>query len=279
VVSHLTDALEVDGARIRYGTVGAGGNGPDLVLIHGNGAHHLWWAPVMEHLRLGRRLVMLDLSGHGDSSHRPEYRPSMWEAEVLAVMQATGSRDPVLVGHSMGGRVGLMVASNHPDKVSGLVTIDASVRPPERYRDNDDVTRRHGKVYGTREEIVSRFRLLPAQPLPAQPLPDELIDYAIAETPEGWVWKYDPEALKRFRDAEVDAMSRRLEVPTGFVYGSESVVVDDQIADYFARIVPAEVWVRRVEGAHHHVILDQPEESATIIETYAAAFATTARSV
>lgn len=269
----LTDSVEVEGATIGYGVVDGDRSRPDLVLIHGNGAHHLWWLPVMQHLQLGRRLVLLDLSGHGDSSHRTDYRPDLWAAEVVAVMARTGSDQPVVVGHSMGGRVALTVAASRPDVVSGLVMIDSSVRPPERYRHHPHVNRSGNRHYATESEIRARFRLLPVQPPPSEPLPAAIVEHSIVHASEGWTWKHDPQALLRFEDPVVDRMAHEVRCATGYVYGSESVVVDAELAAYFASVVPAPVTVRRVEGAHHHVILDAPAESAAIIEDCASDFA------
>ncbi|MET0953242.1 MAG: alpha/beta hydrolase, partial [Aeromicrobium sp.] len=121
-----------------------------------------------------------------------------------------------------------------------------------------------------------RFRLLPLQPEPPADLLVQIAENAILRTPHGWTWKYDPEALTRFRDADIDAMAQRLTCPTAFVYGSESVVVDSALAEYFSDVAPAPVAVHRVEGAYHHVILDAPRECAILIEEAARSFASAA---
>lgn len=265
----VTESVEVEGATIAWGERG---HGPDLVLVHGNGANHAWWDPVGDLLADDYRLILLDLSGHGDSGHRVTYSPALWIQEVRAVVAAAGARQPVMVGHSMGGRVVLTLAANHPDDLPGLVLLDTSIRPTHRYREFPRVDRTANRVYADREEAIARFRLLPPQPHPDQALVDRLAVRSLEEAPGGWTWKYDPQALLRFRDRDVDAAAQRLERPLAFVYASESSVVDEEIARYVERTVQGGVTVTRVDDAHHHVVLDQPEECARLIDEAARKF-------
>ena len=75
--------MKVDGAEIAFWTWGEG-DGPALVLVHGGGAHTGWWEPVIPHLAAGRRIVSLDLSGHGDSGRRDTYPMATWADEVAS---------------------------------------------------------------------------------------------------------------------------------------------------------------------------------------------------
>jgi pimeloyl-ACP methyl ester carboxylesterase len=63
--------VEVERAEIRYEVSGDGDR--DLLLVHGRGAHHLWWHRVLPLLEPSWRITRVDLSGHGDSAHRAEY--------------------------------------------------------------------------------------------------------------------------------------------------------------------------------------------------------------
>jgi len=44
---------------------------PPILLVHGSGANHLWWHVMLTDLRVGHRVIEIDLSGHGESEHRP----------------------------------------------------------------------------------------------------------------------------------------------------------------------------------------------------------------
>jgi pimeloyl-ACP methyl ester carboxylesterase len=67
-----------------------------------------------------------------------------------------------------------------------------------------------------------------------------------------------------FDDAQVDRAMALLPYAVGYVYGTESPVVDRPAAEYFGRVVAGSRVVPLV-GAHHHVILERPERCAELI--------------
>jgi pimeloyl-ACP methyl ester carboxylesterase len=108
-----TGEVRVAGVPVRYRAWGVR-ESPGIVLVHGGAAHSRWWDHVAPLLANGRRVVALDLSGHGDSGRRDRYDLDSWADETLAAATDAGAAGPVtLVGHSMGGYVVLRAASRH----------------------------------------------------------------------------------------------------------------------------------------------------------------------
>src|SRR5258708_8053838 len=96
-------AVDVDGATIAYRAWGDRGD-VGIVLVHGGAAHARWWDHVAPMLDGGRRVVALDLSGHGDSGRRDAYSLDQWAMEVLSVAAAARiGTPPTVIGHSMAG--------------------------------------------------------------------------------------------------------------------------------------------------------------------------------
>src|SRR6478609_9754248 len=79
--------VEVDGASVHYLAWGDPGR-RGLVFVHGGGAHAHWWTHVAATFADELRVVAVDLSGHGDSSHRDRYDIEQWTREVTAVARA-----------------------------------------------------------------------------------------------------------------------------------------------------------------------------------------------
>ncbi|WP_165546323.1 alpha/beta fold hydrolase [Kribbella soli] len=115
-----------DGLHIAYQVTGGGDL--DIVLVSGFISHlELDWAdPRHAHFlhRLGSfgRLIRFDKRGTG-MSDRPSGIPDVETRmhDVLAVMDAVGSRRAVLVGYSEGGPMSILGAAAHPERVAGLV--------------------------------------------------------------------------------------------------------------------------------------------------------------
>ncbi len=106
------------------------GRGPTVVLVHALGSGRMVWMPTARKLLAGHRVVMVDLPGHGESG-LPD--PFSIEACAEALDQVLARQNPdstVLVAHGLGGLVALYGAGAHPERVKGLVLIDAATRTP-----------------------------------------------------------------------------------------------------------------------------------------------------
>ena len=108
-----------------YGPAG----GPAIVLLHGYSASIQWWEPVAEALAAatGRRVIALDLVGHGGSEApraAQAYGAEGQAAAVRAALDALGVRRAALVGHSMGGGVTTAVAEAEPERIERVVVVD-----------------------------------------------------------------------------------------------------------------------------------------------------------
>lgn len=93
--------------RLYCQTLGAGS--PTLVLLHGMSANGAVWEPFLSELDFGGRVVVPDLRGHGRSPHGTHYGYGQHAADVAALLSAEETIH--VVGHSMGGAVGLALAS------------------------------------------------------------------------------------------------------------------------------------------------------------------------
>ncbi|MFD5225095.1 alpha/beta fold hydrolase [Microbacterium sp. NPDC058342] len=97
---------------------------PEVTFLHGAGLNaHTWDAVV---LLLGRPALVIDLTGHGDSSWRgdADYSPASLAADVVTAMSAWTAAPQLLVGHSLGGLTAAVVAARHPELVRELILVD-----------------------------------------------------------------------------------------------------------------------------------------------------------
>ena len=116
-----------NGLRIACYSGGEPG-GPPLVLLHALGEDATSWDAVATRLAPHYSLLTLDLRGHGASDRPGLYSHELMRDDVVGVLDALGLTDVVLVGHSLGGVVGYLVAMQQPDRVARLVIED--VVPP-----------------------------------------------------------------------------------------------------------------------------------------------------
>jgi pimeloyl-ACP methyl ester carboxylesterase len=122
-----------DGAHLAV-TVAGPDDGPTIVLSHCWTGTRATWATVARRLALGgNRVVLYDQRGHGGSTNA-ESVPAipMLGDDLRDVLEATNTRDAVLVGHSMGGMSVLSYAAEHPahfaEHVQAVVLVATAAR-------------------------------------------------------------------------------------------------------------------------------------------------------
>ena len=102
-----------------------GGEGPPIVLVHGAGESGLHWMRVIPSLATTHRVLAPDLPAHGASGALPDGAAAQtvdWLAELI---DCTCDVEPVVVGGTLGGAVAARVAAAYPDRLEGLVLVDA----------------------------------------------------------------------------------------------------------------------------------------------------------
>jgi pimeloyl-ACP methyl ester carboxylesterase len=114
----------IDGCKLHWVELG---NGRPAVLLHGLCDSHRTWSKIAPMLAWSRRVLMLDLAGHG-LSERPDASYTLeWHACLVGKwLQALGLEDVDLVGHSYGGGVALwMMHLEHRARVRRLGLVAA----------------------------------------------------------------------------------------------------------------------------------------------------------
>jgi pimeloyl-ACP methyl ester carboxylesterase len=103
-----------------------------LVILHGGGnSISRSWDHVAAALADRFRIIVPDLRGNGESSWASEYSWELILDDTLELMDKLGVRQTVLCGHSMGGRVAYMLASQHPERLTRLVIVEAAPWDPK----------------------------------------------------------------------------------------------------------------------------------------------------
>ena len=124
--------ISARGITLRY--VDWRGDGPTMLLLHGDMRTSRSWDAVSRRLSSDYRVIAMDARGHGDSDWTPRgYRFSERVTDLAAFCDALGLRDVIGVAHSTGGVVMSLCARKHPGTFSRLALMEPMVVVDDRF--------------------------------------------------------------------------------------------------------------------------------------------------
>jgi pimeloyl-ACP methyl ester carboxylesterase len=233
-------------------------NRPTILMLHGGGQNRFSWKSTGQILAdQGYHVVALDSRGHGDSDRAPgaDYAVETLREDVLHVLGSIG-RHVVLIGASMGGLTGILVAdAAGPDRVTGLVLVDVVPRYEKtgsaRIRDFM-MTNIDG--FATLEEAADAVAAyLPYREKPRSP---EGLKKNLRRRDGRWFWHWDPAFMTapgddpELRTEGFEEAAVNLKIPILLIRGKLSDVVSPEGVQHFLATVPRAEFVELSNAGH-----------------------------
>ena len=261
--------ITLDGVRLHYLERG---DGPTIVLLHGNGTMIQDWiaAGIFDELAKTHRVVAFDRPGFG-YSERPRTRiwtPASQASLLAAAMRELQMTSVTVVGHSFGTLVALALALEAPDLIRGLVLVGGYYFPSARA----DVILASPPAVPLLGDLL-RYTVSPLLGAALTPaINDKLFDPA--PVPAQWTEQFPMELTLRPSQIRAEAaeaammipaassLSDRypdLQQPTTIVAGSGDRVVDIRAQSERLHAALPQSQFRAVEGAGHMVHHTAPE--------------------
>ncbi|MFD8390779.1 alpha/beta fold hydrolase [Streptomyces sp. NPDC059680] len=254
--------LEVDGAALTYDDEGPR-DAPEvpLVFVHGWTADRHRWDHQIAHFSAGRRVIRLDLRGHGESTGAGVRTIAELARDVLALLDHLEVERFVLVGHSMGGMIAQTIALAHPERVERMALVGSIGR----------MTYSRGRSLLMAASTLVPYRLFVAANIQrafAPGYPREEIRAHIrasAATPREVVMTLYG-AMRAF-----DVLDRAGEIrtPTLMVHGYHDVQLPVRQMLRMAKAYPDAVV--RILDAGHELPLEKPAELTEALDSFLAA--------
>lgn len=256
--------FESDGTRIELLSWGNPAN-PGLLFLHGNGAHAHWWCHIAPFFSGHWHCAALSWSGMGNSGHRSEgYTRTTLAREAREAVSAAGlnagSTPPIIIGHSMGGMIGLAAATGDIP-FRALVTIDSPVEMDMQQlgaiRARAPKPRSEHRSFPTLAEGLASFRLSPPQPCSNDFIVDYIARHSLKQVESGWQWNFDPQRVTM--DAtQTESLLGKLDCPMAYIYGEQSSLLTRETLALSLAALPPGTPVIAIPDASHHIMLDQP---------------------
>ena len=236
-----------------------GDKGQDLIVIHGLFGMSDNWNSLGKQFAKYCKVHLIDLRNHGRSPHAEDFNYKVMCEDVLEYMDDHNIQKPILLGHSLGGKVAMKFAFTYPDKIEKLIVADIA---PRSY--NTDF----------HQNLLSTLYRLPLENFEKR----EEIDRVLSETykdtgmrlfllknlyrneKKEFAWRFNIEVLleKVSNIQEADFIKGVCDVPTHFIRGENSnyITTEDKliINKHFS-----DFSIATIEGAGHWLHAENPE--------------------
>jgi len=244
------------------------GEGPPVVLLSGFVAGASIWQPVKSLLASEHTCLVLDNRGVGRTdAPAGAYSIEMLAADVEGLMTGLGIRRPLVVGHSMGGFVAMMLALSRAVPPAGLVLISTAASGISRETGiSQAAIHALFRARGPRREIVqgvldlglgADIRQRPGRV-------DEIRRLLLASMPSPSGFLGQKAAVETF---DIRSRLQDIEVPCRIVHGEEDAILPVSNGAYLRDALP-EASLRIIPGVGHFPHLEVPEMVAEEIVQY-----------
>lgn len=249
---------------------------PAIVLLHGSNADLHTWQAWTDALSADYRVVRFDQRGHGltGPAADADYSIEAFAGDVDAVVDALGVERFVLAGNSMGGAIAMQYAIASPERLDGLVLVDASGAPIERDTDGN---------------IAFKLAAMPGVgSVMSQVLPRSLVERSLSQSVSNQKI-VTGEAVDRYwelarypgnRDATRARFSTprsafsaeqvaQTDVPTLVMWGEEDKLIPYEAAGWYMDHLP-DATLAAYPGIGHLPMEEAPERSAADLQQWLA---------
>lgn len=235
------------------------GSGRPLVVLHGLFGSGKNWQSQARQFANQFKVFTVDLRNHGQSFHAEEMNYPVMAEDVAQLLYRLELSECDILGHSMGGKVAMMLALQNPDLVARLVVAD--IAPVTYFHNYDD--------------LINPLLALPLETIESRAQADQLLRHNIPENQlrafllqnlarESSVWRWrvnwrviqrEMERLTGFGDLPVDWF---IDLPSLFIRGANS----DYIGDAELVVIKQHFGKCRIEtiaAAGHWLHAEKPE--------------------
>ena len=248
----------------RYGEIGQ-----PVIILHGIFGISDNWVTIGRRLAERFDVYILDQRNHGQSPHSDTFNYFALADDLYEFIQDHQLVNPILIGHSMGGKVAMNFALENPQKIDKLIVVDMSVRKYPPRQEHLEIMQAMLAVdfneVSTREEVEEIISNRIKSPRIRMFILKNL--YHISQN--RMAWRLNVQALFD----NIDNVFEGVESPytydhaTLFVKGGDSNYIREEDKDLILAKFPGAIF-KTIKGASHWVHADKPDELCAVFSEF-----------
>lgn len=244
------------------------GSGPPLIMLHGLLGSATNWSSIAQRIAGRHRALTVDLRNHGRSPHAEAMTYRDLVDDLLVFMDGHGLDRAAVLGHSLGGKVAMRLALEHPRRVEELIVVDIA---PAAYQHD------YGDILAAMEalDLTGITRRSDADVLLQPSIPDPAVRLFLLQNlvtgTEGYRWRVNLATLRRHVPDIVGFPTAMSDGP----YRGKTLFIDGGRSDYVTAVHHALIRryfprarIATVANAGHWVHAEQPEAFLETLEGF-----------
>ncbi len=243
-----------------------GNQGPPLVIIHGFLGMGDNWHLLAQQFATDFSVYVMDMRNHGKSPHSDEFSLPLMVDDIIETLDTENINKVNIIGHSMGGKVGMLMALENPSRVDKLVVADMA---PKAYpRGHDDVFKALHRIDLQTLQNRTEADQLMTQDLAEFSTRQFLLKNLTRDENGNFIWKMNlPVLEKYYNNMSIEISGTPYYNPTLFVRGSKSKYILNSDLDLIAKLFPNYI-LETIEGAGHWLHADKPAEFYDVVNEF-----------
>lgn len=234
------------------------GQGQPLIILHGLFGSSDNWFTVTKPLAEKYHVYLIDQRNHGRSPHATEHTYQTMSDDILGFIREHHIDNPIVLGHSMGGKTAMHLALNHAHVVQKLIVVDISPRyyPPHH------------------QSVIAGLKAIDLKTLTSREQADSVMASHISEIGErqfllknlyrnesgGFAWRMNLESIVgQIENIGEESKGSPFSKPTLFLRGEKSNYIQPKDTELIGQLFPNH-QLETIMGAGHWVQAEKPIE-------------------
>lgn len=242
------------------------GNGRPVIILHGLFGMLDNWQRIANDLSNDHEVWLVDQRNHGHSPHSDRHSYDLMAEDLKTLIEENAISNPVLVGHSMGGKTVMRFAQKYPDLAGGIVVVDMGMKQYPIHHDS----------------IVEALKSVPVNELTSR---TEAEDYLKKQIPEAGVrlfllknlnrkkegsynWRFNlPVLEKEMPEIVAGLPEEQSDIEALFIYGTRSNYIRSEDISKLNEVFPSARFESLEAG--HWLHAEKPTEVVKLISAFA----------
>jgi esterase len=243
-----------------------GENGPAMIILHGIFGSSDNWLGIAKVFGLTHQVYLLDLRNHGQSPWSDEFDYQVMSADLNEFINLHELQNPIIIGHSMGGKVVMQFALNNPSTSNKLFVVDIAPKfyPVHHSTILNGLNSINLATLASRAEANEHLKRFEEQ----EGVRQFLLKNLYRNSEQAFAWRINLAVITK----NIDVVGHELwvknscDTPIHFIKGANSNYIQLEDERYIAEIFP-NFDITEIADAGHWVQADQPESFIKAVQS------------